>query len=68
MLGGAAFRFYTILGSVEGADVAGHYSAAALPSLVRGGEPTLAIDRHFESGVPRTAIQSIMNDYVSFVL
>ncbi len=68
VLGGAAFKFYVILGSAEGADVRKHYSSAALPSLVRGGQPFLAIDKYFVSASPRHSTQEMLNDFVTFII
>ncbi len=51
VLHGAAFRFNVHLGSFEGAAVKKHYAAASLVSLIRGGEPRLAV----EQTAPRSA-------------
>lgn len=67
VLGGAAFKFYVVLGSSDGADVQRHYTSAALPSLVRGGQPTLAIDKYFVSTASRVSTQAILDDFVSFI-
>jgi hypothetical protein len=68
VLQGAAFRFYVHLGSFEGADVEGHYRAASLISLMRGGEPTLAVNSLVKATHPQTAAQTILNDLPLFPL
>lgn len=66
ILRGAAFRFYVHMGSLEGADVEGRYKAASLISLMRGGEPTKAIDGMFHAVRPTEAAQSILDDLTLF--
>jgi hypothetical protein len=66
VLRGASFRFYVHMGSFEGADVEGHYRAASLISLMRGGEPTRAITALYQARRPVEAAQSILNDLVLF--
>lgn len=66
VLMGSAFRFYVHLGTFAGADVQGHYRAASLVSLARGGTPTLAVDRLYEAKSPRDAAQSILDDLPLF--
>ena len=68
VLRGAAFRFYVHMGSLEGADVEGHYSAASLISLMRGGDFTRAIDGTFHAERPAEAVQAILNDLTLFPL
>jgi len=68
VLRGAAFRFYVHMGSLEGADVEGHYRAASLISLMRGGEPTKAVDALLEVSGPAHAAQAILNDLPLFPL
>jgi len=68
VLRGAAFRFYVHLGSFEGADVVGHYKAASLISLMRGGEPTLAVDRLARAVKPVETAQQILDDLPLFPL
>ncbi len=68
VLGGAAFRFSVHLGSFEGADVEGHYKAASLVSLMRGGEPTLAVDRLLRAERPRDIAQAVLEDLPLFPL
>lgn len=68
VLRGAAFRFYSHVGSLEGADVEGHYRAASLISLMRGGEPTRAIDALYHAVCPRDTAQSILDDLTLFPL
>jgi hypothetical protein len=62
VLHGASFRFYAHLNSFEGANVAGHYRAASLLSLIRGGEPAKAIDSLYLALSPRDSAQTILND------
>jgi len=68
VLGGAAFRFNVHLGSFTGADVVGHYKAASLISLMRGGEPSLAVNRLYKAERPADAAQAILNDFPLFPL
>jgi len=68
VLRGAAFKFNVHLGSFEGADVVGHYKAASLISLMRGGEPSLAVDRLYRAERPMDAAQVILNDLPLFPL
>ncbi len=67
-LRGAAFRFHVHMGSLEGADVLGRYSAASLVSLLRGGEPQKAITSTLHAVRPRDAAQVILNDLPLFPL
>lgn len=66
VLRGPAFRFYAHLNSFEGADVEGHYRAASLVSLARGGTPTKAIDSLYLAERPRDTAQTILNDLPLF--
>jgi hypothetical protein len=66
VLRGPAFRFYAHLNSFDGADVEGHYRAASLTSLARGGTPTKAIDSLYLAERPREAAQAILNDLPLF--
>lgn len=66
VLRGAAFRFYAHLNSFEGADVEGHYKAASLISLIRGGTPTKAVDSLYLALAPRDSAQTILNDLPLF--
>lgn len=66
VLRGAAFRFYAHLNSFEGADVEGHYRAASLISLIRGGTPTKAVDVLYLALSPKESAQSILNDLPLF--
>lgn len=68
VLGGAAFRFSVHLGSFEGADVRAHYKAASLISLIRGGEPSLAVDRLILAQSPLQTAQETLNDFPLFSL
>lgn len=68
VLRGAAFRFYVHMGSLEGANVEGHYKAASLISLMRGGEPTKAVDGIFHAETPTGAAQAVLNDLTLFPL
>jgi hypothetical protein len=63
---GAACRFYVNLGSFEGADVQGHYNAALLASLIRGGVPVKAVDKLFNSKKPVASAQAILDDLPAF--
>lgn len=66
VLRGAAFRFYAHLNSFEGADVVGHYRAASLISLIRGGTPTKAVDALYLATHPQQAAQSVLDDLPLF--
>lgn len=66
VLRGAAFRFYAHLNSFDGADVEGHYRAASLISLIRGGTPTRAVDVLYLALSPKESAQSILNDLPIF--
>lgn len=66
VLHGAAFRFYAHLNSFEGADVEGHYKAASLLSLIRGGEPSKAIDALYLAERPRDSAQALLDDLPLF--
>jgi hypothetical protein len=66
VLRGAAFRFYAHLNSFEGADVVGHYRAASLISLIRGGTPTKAVDSLYLAERPRDAAQTVLDDLPLF--
>jgi hypothetical protein len=68
VLRGAAFRFHVHLGSFEGSDVQGRYKAASLISLLRGGEPSLAIDSLLRAERPTEMAQSVLNDLPIFPL
>jgi hypothetical protein len=68
VLRGAAFRFYAHLNTFEGADVVGHYKAASLISLIRGGTPTKAVDSLYLAERPRDTAQSILNEFSLFHL
>lgn len=66
VLRGAAFRFYAHLNSFKGSDVVGHYKAAALISLIRGGTPTKAVDELYLAERPRDSAQKILDDLPLF--
>ncbi len=66
VLRGAAFRFYAHLNSFDGADVEGHYRAASLISLIRGGTPTKAVDALYLALRPRDSAQSVLDDLPLF--
>jgi hypothetical protein len=66
VLRGAAFRFYAHLNSFEGADVVGHYKAASLISLIRGGTPSKAVDALYLALRPRDSAQTILDDLPLF--
>jgi hypothetical protein len=68
VLRGAALRFHVHLGSFEGADVVGRYKAASLISLVRGGEPSLAVDSLRRAERPFDMAQAILDDLPVFPL
>jgi hypothetical protein len=68
VLRGAAFRFHVHMGSFEGADVVGHYNAASLVSLMRGGEPAKAVSSTYLAERPRDCAQTILNDLPLFPL
>lgn len=62
----ASFRFHVHLGSLAGADVIGHYKAASLVSLLRGGDPALAVDRVWESVAPAQTAQMVLDELPLF--
>lgn len=66
VLRGAAFRFYAHLNSFDGADVEGHYRAASLISLIRGGTPSKAVDALYLALRPRDSAQTILDDLPLF--
>lgn len=66
VLRGAAFRFYVHLNSFDGADVEGHYRAASLISLIRGGTPARAVDALYLAERPRDSAQTILDDLPLF--
>lgn len=66
VLRGAAFRFHVHMGTFEGADVEGHYRAASLISLMRGGSPTRAVDRLIHVQHPNDAAQAVLDDLPLF--
>jgi hypothetical protein len=66
VLRGAAFRFYAHLNSFAGADVEGHYKAASLISLMRGGTPSKAVDVLYLALRPRDSAQNILDDLPLF--
>lgn len=66
VLRGAAFRFYAHLNSFKGSDVVGHYKAASLISLIRGGTPTKAVDELYLALRPRDSAQTILDDLPLF--
>lgn len=66
VLRGAAFRFYTHLGSYDGADVKGAYRSALLTSLIRGGTTARAVDKLYHAVAPRDTAQSILDDLPAF--
>ncbi|WP_202883663.1 Cfr10I/Bse634I family restriction endonuclease [Pseudomonas sp. SWRI77] len=68
VLQGAAFRFYAHFNSFEGANVEGHYEAASLISLARGGTPTKAIDVLHLAHAPLATAQSVLDDFPLFHL
>ena len=66
VLRGAAFRFHVHMGSFDGANVQEHYKAASLVSLIRGGDPSLAVDSLYLAAGPATAAQVILDDLPLF--
>ena len=66
VLQGASLRFHVHMGSFEGADVQGHYRAASLVSLIRGGQPALAVDCLLKIERPAEAAQAVLNDFPLF--
>ena len=56
------FRFYAHAVSIEGADVAGHYRAASLYSLLSKSQPERAVDELIVSKSPTEAAQKILTD------
>lgn len=66
VLRGAAFRFEVHMGTFAGADVEGHYRAASLVSLLRGGEPALAVDRLYQAVGPRDTAQKVLDSLPLF--
>jgi hypothetical protein len=68
VLRGAAFRFNVHMGSFAGADVEGHYRAASLVSLLKGGEPELAVDKLYLAEKPADTAQEVLNSFPFFPL
>ena len=68
VLKGAAFRFHVHIGSFEGAAVEERYKAASLASLMRGGQPTKAIDELRLALRPQEDAQVILNTLPLFPL
>ena len=68
VLQGAALRFHVHMESLEGADVVGAYQAASLISLLRGGEPALAVDKVVQILRPIDAVQAVLDDLPLFPL
>lgn len=68
VLRGPALRFHVHMEKLEGADVAGHYRAASLVSLLRGGEPALAVDQVVAIRRPIDAVQAVLKDLPLFPL
>lgn len=66
VLRGAAFQFHVHMGSFEGADVEGHYTAASLVSLIRGGQPERAVDTVYHAQNRRDTAQTILNSLPLF--
>lgn len=66
VLRGSAFRFTVHMQSFEGAAVEKHYEAASLASLMRGGEPTRAIDAVYLAERPRESAQQVLKDLPLF--
>lgn len=67
VLRGAAFRFYAHMNSFAGANVEGHYKAASLLSLIRGGAPSKAIDVLYLAHRPKDSAQSVLDDLPLFI-
>lgn len=68
VLRGSAFRFTVHMQSFEGAAVEEHYKAASLPSLMKGGEPSRAIDAVYLAERPRDSAQQVLGDLPLFAL
>jgi hypothetical protein len=68
VLRGAAFRFHVHMGSLEGADVARRYSAASLPSLMRGGQFQKAVDRTLLAERPQAVAQVMLDELPMYAL
>lgn len=68
VLRGAAFRFNVHMGTFQGADVVGAYKAASLVSLMRGGEPALAIDKLYLALNPTDTGQEMLDTLPLFPL
>jgi hypothetical protein len=68
VLRGASLRFHVHMESLEGADVEGAYKAASLLSLLRGGEPALAVDKMVKTLRPIDAVQAVLDDLPLFPL
>lgn len=66
VLRGAAFRFHVHMGSLEGADVEGHYSAASLLSLIRDRAPSRAVNVVHHAIRPSTTAQAVLDDLGQF--
>jgi hypothetical protein len=68
VLRGSSFRFHVHVGSFAGADVEGHYRAASLVSLLRGGGPTRAVDRLYHATHPLRTAQMVLEEFPLFPL
>lgn len=68
VLKGASFKFHVHMGSFEGADVVGAYSAASLISLMRGGNVEKAVDETYLALSPLDTAQHILNSITGFPL
>lgn len=66
VLRGATFRFHVHVGSMEGADAVRRYNAPSLASLLRGGQPALAVDKLWHATHPRDAAQVVLDDFPRF--
>lgn len=66
VLRGASLRFHVHMETLEGADVLGAYRAASLISLLRGGEPSLAVDKVVQILRPIDAVQAVLDDLPLF--
>lgn len=68
VLRGSSLRFHVHMEDFEGADVAGAYRAASLPSLLLGGTPQKAVDKLYRAVNPRATAQEVLDEMPLFPL
>lgn len=65
VLQASRFKFYVHAWSIDGCDAKGHYEAASIYSLMRGGNPERAVDQLDLITHPVITAQNILNDLLS---